>query len=254
MRKILIITGMITLLGMINLTLTSNFSWGSGTQDSTVQIPVSVLKEEYLQLFKLLEKKTELSKKQLDETLKIYDSITGNRVTKKILPKDDILYFLQNPQSIYPKPQPIYNVLTYGMHSSSMPLFYKHYIYSILVNEKYHIPTPLKQMNTEINTRLKYRGAIAKAISLQALQHAEKRFERITNLLNTTNKTQDLKEAAKLQAELKYMLAMIQNESIKIQMVKNLINSEKAIIDTQRVRIYLPALKSNQTMPAIRFQ
>ncbi|WP_330168324.1 type IV secretion system protein [Bartonella grahamii] len=252
MRKILIITGMITLLGMINLTLTSNFSWGSGTQDLTVKIPSSVLKEEYLKLFKLLEKKTELSKKQLDETLKIYDSITGNRVTKKILPKDDILYFLQSPQSIYPKPQPIYNILTYGMHRNSMVYFYR-YIYGILMNEKYHIPTPLKQMNTEINTRLKYRGAIAKAISLQALQHAEKRFERITNLLNATNKTQDLKEAAKLQVELKYMLAMIQNESIKIQMVRNLINNEKAIIDTQRVRIYLPALKLNQTMPTIRF-
>ncbi|WP_139412233.1 type IV secretion system protein [Bartonella mastomydis] len=254
MKKRFIITGVITLLAVLNLVPANAEIKGSPTLTPSPPTPSAppTPPAEYLEVIKLLKKQLELSEKKFNQTLKIHDSITGNGV-KHVLPHN-LKHFLQNPKLMYPEVRNIYNSHTLMIHSNPSELLYNKYIVPTFHQEGYGNLKALKEMHKEISTRLRYRGVIARAVSLQALQNTEKRFERIANLLDTTGKTQDLKEATKLQAELKYMLAMIRNESIKVQMIRNFFNNEADLINRQKTRIYIPASTRQGSIPTIKFQ
>ncbi|WP_254492562.1 type IV secretion system protein [Bartonella sp. B1099] len=249
MKRRFIITAMITLLEMLNLA-PANADADIKQQDSIPQLQSQPPSKKNLEIIELLKKQIELSKKKSSETLKIHDSITGNGI-KKALPNEN-QYFLNNLASIYPKVQNAYQTATFTINRHTLPSFY-HYTVRAYDEEELRDIKPIDEMRTKINTRIRYKGVIARALSLQALQDVDKRFERIANLLDTTGKMQSLKEATKLQAELKYMLAMIQNESVKMQMIRNFFNNEENLIKMQKARIYLIASLRLWQMPTIKF-
>ncbi|WP_375661130.1 type IV secretion system protein [Bartonella sp. CL71SXKL] len=248
MKKIFIITGMITLLGMINLTLMSNFSWASGAQDSTIQIPLPVSKTEYLKIIELLNQQIKESQNQIENAKKVHQSITGNRIQTPTIGEDKSL-FLQDSSSIYPKKAMNYNDIHIEQFKDLFPRLTdeeKRPAYWLMSSH---------EMREIINTRLKYGGIVGKAVSLQTFQDAEKRFTQIVDFLNNIDKTKDLREVFELQTRIKNMSAMLQNEYTKLQMVRNLSNNEETLIEIQKRKLYGKIVEpSYKDMPKIRFE
>ncbi|WP_375672384.1 MULTISPECIES: type IV secretion system protein [unclassified Bartonella] len=244
MKKRFIITGMITLWGMINLTLTSNFSWGSGTQGSTVQIPFS--KAEYLEIIKLLKQQIEENEKQIENAEKIHQFIIGHKVLTSTL-GENFSFFLPVSPFVYPDPSTNYQT-TYVGH-------YRAVFRQLVLDEKRHgfQKLPYDKIREIINTRLKYSGIVEKAVSLQTFKDIDKRFRQVESFLEQINKTQDLKELFDLQTRIKTMSSMIQNEYTKLQMVRNLSDDEETLIELQKRKLYRKIVTFyNKNMPKIR--
>ncbi|WP_455476215.1 type IV secretion system protein [Bartonella sp. B17] len=189
----------------------------------------------HTELIDLVKKQVELKKQELAKTEAMYQSITGDRefgTTKT----NRASFFLKNPQSIYDenKNSDIYASLA-----------------EILKEEK--ISDSVSTARESINERSKYAAAIDKAVSLHAFDNTEKRFQQILNLLEEISKTKDLKDIADLQARLKARLAMIQNETTKLQMVAHMRNAERELISQQKLKRNMKILSSSNTeMPTIR--
>ncbi|KEC55950.1 type IV secretion system protein [Bartonella koehlerae] len=165
---------------------------------------------------------------------KIYKSITGKR-NLNIAAVDSTSFFLKNPQYIY---DPDKNS---GMSSS---------VKSILQKEQI---SDIREARKSIEGREQYATVVDKAVSFQTFQEAENRFEQIAKMLAGVEKTKDLKDIAELQAHIKSKLAMIQNESAKLQMVAHLRNAEQGLINQQKHKRNMKILDSKNTaMPTIR--
>ncbi|WP_375671537.1 type IV secretion system protein [Bartonella sp. SD1336NMGDW] len=246
MKKRFIITGMITIWGMINLTLTSNLSWGSGTQGSTVQSPLPVSNAEYLEIINLLKQHIIANENQIKNTEKILQSITGNRMST-LITGESFSYFLQFLSSIYPETRENYQAVSVGE-------FRKFFRETVLEEKRTSFQElPYYKIREIINTRLKYSGIIEKAVSLQTFQDAENRFTQIDVFLDKINKTKDLKEAFELQTRIKSMSAMIQNEYAKLQMIRSLSDNEESLIEIQKRKLYGKIVASKyKDMPKIR--
>ncbi|WP_375638003.1 MULTISPECIES: type IV secretion system protein [unclassified Bartonella] len=250
MKKRFIITGMITLLGMINLTLTSNFSWGSGTQGSTVQTPPPFPEAEYLKIIDLLKQQIKANEDQIENTKKVYQSITGNKqITREKLSK-----FLLKYSPFYPSTHKTYK----GLYEKNFEghIYFERLITQIKGEEwRALLPeTQHKIIYDILNARLQYSGVIDKAVSLQAFQDAENRFTQIADFLKDIDKTKDLREVFELQTRIRNMSAVLQNEYTKLQMVRNLSSNEEFLIEMQK-RILYKRIMNNalKHVPQIRF-
>ncbi|MET3589182.1 type IV secretion system protein VirB5 [Bartonella silvatica] len=179
----------------------------------------------------------DLLKKQLEETKEIRGSIrrNGNSSATK---KDYTSFFLKNPE------------LLYSLSEDSEIL---KSVQEILAKEEASHVNDQTQARALIERRKQYVAAVDKVVSLQTFQDAQKRFEQISQLVEQINKTTDLKSIAELQARIKGMLAMIQNESTKLQMVSYSRNAEQTLINQQKQIRNMRILNSkNQNMPTIR--
>ncbi|CDO47599.1 TrwJ1 protein [Bartonella henselae] len=205
------------------------------------------MEEELRKAFLEYEKKQEIQKaikelpqfKNLEITKdileKIYKSITGKR-NLGIVVEDSTSFFLKNPQYIYDPDK------SSGMSSS---------VRSVLQKEQ--ISNSISEARKAIERRQQYATVVDKAVSLQTFQEAENRFKQIIKVLASVEKTKDLKDIAELQAHLKKKLAMIQNESAKLQMVAHLRNTEQGLINQQKQQRNMKILNSKNTaMPPIR--
>ncbi|QEE12886.1 hypothetical protein MNL01_08215 [Bartonella krasnovii] len=242
MKKRFVITGIIVLLTMLNLTPSNaevKVEFGPSPAPSSPfppQISSSTLSLDYTkitEIIDLLNKQIEENKKQIKKTQEINQSITGNRIqTPTIGEKTKQSFFLHDPHLIF-----IYPALEEPSQKISNPqlvrLFRK-----INSEEKDIFRRAAHDLRVEFNQRLKYNSIIAKATSLKTLQDAEKRFTYIVNLLNNINKTKDLREASELQVRIKNMLAMLQNESAKLEMVRSLNDNEMIFSDMQKQAVY----------------
>ncbi|WP_273719612.1 MULTISPECIES: type IV secretion system protein [Bartonella] len=251
MKKRFIVTGMMTLLVVLNLTLTSNFSWGSATQSSTVQTPSSFSKAEYLKIIELLTQQIKTTEDQIKNAEQLYKSITGNKIRNLgMQPK----LFIEDSLFIYPTPHKTY----VGMPTTQF-------------RQRDHLEKLMTKINTQemrvlfsylslkrqyeiINKRLQYSGIVDKAVSLQAFEDAEKRFIQIVDFVNDINKTKDLREVFDLQTRIRNMSAVLQNEYAKLQMVRNLSNNEELLIEIQKRKLYEKIISNAHTrVPQVRF-
>ncbi|QEE12888.1 hypothetical protein MNL01_08230 [Bartonella krasnovii] len=250
MKKQFVITGIIVLWGMMNLTpsnaedsLPASSPVTTSPPPTPTQTPSSPLSLDYTkitEIIDLLKKQIEESEKQIKKTQEINQSITGNRIQKPTIgekpaqntagSKEGKSFFLEDSYFIYPTPQKYYAHINHGTLETS--------ILTINTEEKRlgHWTAPI--LHRIISKRLKYHAIVAKAVSLQAIQEAEKRFTYIVDLVNNINKTKDLREVSELQTRIRNMSAMLQNEFAKLEMVKSLSNDEMALIDIQKRKRY----------------
>ncbi|PIT70421.1 conjugal transfer protein, partial [Bartonella tribocorum] len=156
----------------------------------------------------------EVLKKQLAQLEKIHGSITGSqKLSAEELANMLVTlnsFFLKKPESIYDNHPDVAQLLPKILHQEN------------------------EADRSAITKRIRRAAAIDKAISLQVFEEAENRFQQISKLVKKINATADLKNIAELQARIKSMLAMIQNEETKLQMVAHLQNAEQALIDQQK--------------------
>ncbi|WP_375664299.1 MULTISPECIES: type IV secretion system protein [unclassified Bartonella] len=183
----------------------------------------------------------DMLKKQLEETKKIHESITGSQKfdTKKLksAQTDHSSFFLKNPETLYNRNE-----------SSALSTSLK----KILKEEE--IPISIHESSSFINDRIQYAAITDKAVSLKTFEEANNRFQQIEELLNEIKTTTDLKSIAELQAYIIGMLAKLQNETAKLQMVAHLRNAEHALIKQQKDKHNIKILNSKNTkMPTIRF-
>lgn len=214
--------------------------WGAGAADLGASVPTfpslfgssspsaskpTPLQEQEKRLTIRPREIIELLRKQLEETKKIHNSITGNRQLD-----------IRNPEIIYNQ----------NVHSAISQL-----LESILKEEE--IPISIRQSRDSIGKRIQYATAIDKIVSSQTFQETEKRFNRISELVKKINTTTDLKSIAELEAHIKAMLAIIQNETTKLQVVAYSRNTEQALISQQKQKRNMKILNSeNKGMPIIR--
>ncbi|WP_144752481.1 type IV secretion system protein [Bartonella saheliensis] len=183
----------------------------------------------------------EVLKKQLEEVKKINESITGNQKfdTKKLknTPTDQSSFFLKNPEKLYDRNK-----------SSTLSSFLE----NILKEEE--IPISIHESSDFITKRSQYTAITDKAVSLKTFQEASNRFQQIEELLNEIKTTKDIKSVTELQTHIIGMLAMLQNETAKLQMVAHLRNAEHTLIKQQKDKHNIKILNSKNTkMPTIRF-
>ncbi|WP_455476957.1 type IV secretion system protein [Bartonella sp. B41] len=253
MKKKIISVTIAVFLGTPSLSMA--FNWGAGVADLGRTTPSSnwlfwkqpqnkqskpkaakpSLSQDYAQILELMRKQLEMSEKQLKETEKTHQSITKNKAVSTAR-TDHTSFFLKNPQAIYNKDR----------NSDASKLFEK-----ILQEEE--ISASTNDVREHIDRRSRHAAIIDKAVSMQAFQDTENRFDQISKLLSQVDQTQDLKSIAELQARIKATLAMIQNETAKLQMVTHLRSAEQELISQQKQRRNMRILNhKNKEMPAIR--
>ncbi|KEC53989.1 type IV secretion system protein [Bartonella koehlerae] len=190
------------------------------------------------------EKNTVNEDKNLERiTEKIHNSITGNRTRSTKSVQDDGSLLFPNPQHIYDQDKRTGKV--------------QETLKQIMQDERQHRNTfkNTSDARTSIDTRSQYAAVIDKVVALQTFKATENRFEQIAKMLTDIDRIQDLKGIAELQVRMKGMLAVIQNEATKLQMVAHLRNSEQALINRLKRQRNIQILgSSNKTMPAIRSQ
>ncbi|WP_375677141.1 MULTISPECIES: type IV secretion system protein [unclassified Bartonella] len=245
MKKRFITIGMISLLAMIDLTLRSNFSWGSDAQTSTIQISSST---EYLKIIQLLTEKIKVTEEQINNAKKVYQSITGSRITELRI-KEEGNFFLHD--------MPIYAKLNQNYHNLFVTEYpnLKDISFSIYAEEKRSNfwSLPPKMMRQIIDKRLKYSGIVEKAVSLQTFKDVEKRFTQIIDFLDEINRTTNLAEVFELQTRIRNMSSMLQNEYAKLQMVRNLRDNEELLIEIQKRKLYGKIVNfEHRSMPSVR--
>ncbi|UNE54098.1 type IV secretion system protein [Bartonella machadoae] len=241
MKKLFIIAGIVAFLGIPNLSLASDLK----TDD---------LKE----IQNLLTQHAEVYKQQLEEEKKIYNSITGNKkeISSLLSPLEAYLDLnLRSLDSKTPKSQ-----LTSVVDSSTYLLYArdiyrmdrKSHTFDSKEYEEFSKAQELDLKHEKIDQRLKHAIAVDKAVSLQTFHEAEDRFTKIKKMLEETGKTQDLKTILRIQAQIKGMLATLENEAGKLQMVAHFRNAEQAFIKQQKRALRLQTLKGRKGMPTIR--
>ncbi|WP_208433604.1 type IV secretion system protein [Bartonella taylorii] len=251
-KKVISIVVVITL-GISNPAMA--WVWGAGSADLGASVPTTwpnffgsssskpkpkkpPQKKEELPVRELLD----ILKKQLEETKKIHESITGSQKfdTKKLknAQTDHSSFFLKNPETLYNRNK-----------SSALSASLKN-----ILKEEEEIPTSIHESSSFINKRIQYAAITDKAVSLKTFEEANYRFQQIEELLNEIKTTKDLKSIAELQAHIIGMLAMLQNETAKLQMVTHLRNAEYTLIKQQKDKHNIKVLNSKNTkMPTIRF-
>ncbi|WP_375657389.1 type IV secretion system protein, partial [Bartonella sp. CM120XJJH] len=106
--------------------------------------------------------------------------------------------------------------------------------YQKVLEEENKISGSFDQMGKAISERLQFASIQDKAVSLETFENVENRFKYLKELLDEIQKKENLKDTADLQAHIDGSLAMIQNEFIKMEMVAHLRNAEQSLIKRKR--------------------
>ncbi|WP_336276690.1 type IV secretion system protein [Bartonella sp. CB178] len=238
MKKLVLSIVMAAILGTPSSVMAWNWGWHASRSTAidqkkkTLSEPISPQQE----IINLIKQHLELNKQQFKQTEGMYKSITANRGIGITKGTGFDSFFLKDPQSIY-------------KNKESSDVFTS--VTGILKEE--NISDSVNDARESINERSRYAAVTDKAISLKVFSDTEKRFQQISKLLEEIDRTQDLKGIAELQARLKAKLAMIQNETTKLQMVAHLRNAERELIGHQKRKRNMKILGSrNREMPAIR--
>ncbi|WP_336287519.1 type IV secretion system protein [Bartonella sp. CB60] len=124
----------------------------------------------------------------------------------------------------------------------------------IMDDEAYLQRASMLYARNVIDQRSQYAAIVDKAISLQAFQEAENRFNAIVGLLGEVKNAQDSQSIAELQAKIKGTLAIIENEATKLHMITHLRGAEKALLDRlKRKRNMQIFYSENEEMPQIKY-
>ncbi|WP_336287516.1 type IV secretion system protein [Bartonella sp. CB60] len=203
------------------------------TQKRAESLAAKQAPKQYAELIDLIKKHLEINtaiKQHLDKNMVEHEK---TRIVRAV---DDANFFLKHPELIYDK----------NKNSDILELVEK-----VRKEESSNSISVERQL---IDKRSQNAAIVDKAVSLQTFQEAEKRFDQILILLSEISKTEDLKGIAELQAQIKGRLAMIQNETAKLQMVAHLRNAEQTLISQQKRERNIRMLSSKNTvMPTIRF-
>ncbi|VEJ44504.1 type IV secretion system protein [Bartonella vinsonii] len=218
-----------------------SFSWGSSPKKAAPKEPSPP--QHYVNLIELIKQQLEINKQQLKKTEETHKSVTENRKLGtpqlEAIKTDHTSFFLKDPQWIYNENN--YDIFVSKFKSLS----------DIIKEEK--IPDSIDEARKSIEGRKQYAAIVDKAVSLRTFQESENRFKQISELIEQINVTTDLKGIAELQARIKGMLAMVQNETAKLQMVAHSRNAEQALISQQKQKRNMRILNSRNTeMPKIR--
>ncbi|WP_375671551.1 type IV secretion system protein, partial [Bartonella sp. SD1336NMGDW] len=204
MKKRFIITGMITIWGMLNLapayandaSISVHFASSSPAAVSPPAPPAEYLELITLlkkgEIIELLKKQLELKKEQLSQTEKTYQAITNSQKTAP-QKMDFSSFFLKEPESLYKSD-------TLSRES-----------YQKVLKDEDKISESFDQMGRLLFERLEFFSILNKAISLKSFEKVEKRFKYLKSLFDELQKKENLKDIADLQAHIDSSLAMIQN-------------------------------------------
>ncbi|UNF43733.1 hypothetical protein MNL07_07660 [Bartonella krasnovii] len=194
---------------------------------------LSIPPEKYLEIIELLKKRLALKKEQLSKTEKAYQTITKSQTTGSTQ-IDMIDFFLEEPESLYKKDQ-------FSRES------YKK------VEEREKISGNFDAMEKILFARSQLTSYQDKTMALKNFENVKKRFDYLKNLLNELPTKNNLKEIADLRTYIIGVLALIQNESIKMQMSTHLGNAEHKLIKFKKREMNLEFFSHEKKgMPTIR--
>ncbi|UNF40416.1 hypothetical protein MNL09_08345 [Bartonella krasnovii] len=189
---------------------------------------------EYLEIIELLKKQLALKKEQLSQTEKAYQAITKSQKTgsQQI---DFSSFFLKEPESLYKNDK---------LSRSS---------YQKVLEEENKVSGTFDVIGKAIFARLQFLSVLDKAITLKTFSNVENRFKYLNNLFNELQTKETLKDIADLQAHIDGTLTMIQNESIKMQMVAHIRNAERSLMKRKRRELDMRFFNhENKSVPTIR--
>uniref|UniRef100_UPI0035D07A0D type IV secretion system protein n=1 Tax=Bartonella sp. TT119HLJHH TaxID=3243579 RepID=UPI0035D07A0D len=163
-----------------------------------------------------------------------YQAITNSQKTgpQKI---DFSSFFLKEPEVLYKKDK---------LSRES---------YQKVLEEENKISGTFDQMGKNLFARLQFFSVLDKAITLKTFENVENRFKYLEHLFDELQTKENLKDIADLQAHIDGSLAMIHNESIKMQMITHLRKAEQSLIKKKRRELDMKFFNhKTKGMPIIR--
>ncbi|WP_375661769.1 type IV secretion system protein, partial [Bartonella sp. CR127HXZ] len=125
--------------------------------------------------------------------------------------------------------------------------------YQKVLEEENKISGSLDQMGKAVFARLQFLSILDKAITLKTFENVENRFKYLQHLFDELQTKENLKDIADLQTHIDGSLAMIQNESIKTQMITHLRKAEQSLIKKKRREVDMKIFNHEaKRMPTIR--
>ncbi|UNF48558.1 hypothetical protein MNL04_07670 [Bartonella krasnovii] len=189
---------------------------------------------EYLKAIELLKKQLTLKKEQLSQTEKTYQAITKNQNTGT-QKTDFSSFFFKEPESLYKNDK---------LSRSS---------YQKVLEEENKVSGTFDEIGKAIFARLQFLSLLDKAITLKTFSNVENRFKYLNNLFKELQTKENLKDIADLQAHIDGTLTMIQNESIKMQMVAHIRDAERSLMKRKRRELDMRFFDhENKSVPTIR--
>ncbi|GAA5101403.1 type IV secretion system protein [Bartonella acomydis] len=245
MKKLIVATTISIFLGTSNFTLRAQENEGVRAQEN--EEVRAQENEEALsnQLLNIMNEQLRYTKTQLNEIEKIHHSITGIRIPNSEMKKADNGLLLMEPKYIYDED-----------NEKEISERFPQLIENIKKQEEEYSQKPtVHEIRTLIDLRSQYAAVIDKVVSLQVFEETESRFMQIAQHLMAIKDTRDLKGIIELQTQIKSILAMIQNEATKLQMVAHLRNAEQELIRQQKYKRNIRILNhQNSQMPAVQLQ
>lgn len=148
---------------------------------------------------------------QYTQLVKTYNSLNGVRGMANLVNNPALRHYL---------PSDYQNILSQG-YGNWLPL-------------RAAIEDPIGSQNLYKNRRDQV--AIDEAMALESYRQASRRFQDIQILLDKVNATPDAKDIADLQGRIQAEQVMLQNESAKLAMLKNLQEIQQRKLDEQAYR------------------
>lgn len=176
---------------------------------------------------------------QLEMAQKQYAVTTGSRNLGEILYNQDLYKLLPDEyKSVYQSA----NSSNYGISGI---------LAEIAASEE--LKGSVNEIQKNITMRSKQSAMTNKAVGLEAYKAAGQRLKQIEALMSKINETQDFKSINEVQARIAIEQTAIQNEITKLQMISQLQQAERQLIEEQKYEMSRRILDSNNTgMPRIK--
>ncbi|RCL02099.1 MAG: type IV secretion system protein VirB5 [Candidatus Tokpelaia sp. JSC189] len=170
----------------------------------------------------------------------MYDAVSGYRGFGDVLRNQEIAKHLPEDWE--------------GIYDASQTGNYRDITESVnRILEQEKLPQNTDDALRNIRQREERLAATNKAMGMQAFQGVQKRLSQIEGLINQIKKAQDPKAISELQTRIAGEQAAIQNEIIKLQLMAQLQQAEKELIERQKEEIFFKDFDpSNTKMPRIK--
>ncbi|WP_208433275.1 type IV secretion system protein [Bartonella taylorii] len=284
MKKRFIITGMVTIWGMINLAHAVDFFKTHVDSDPSVVCNVLAVSRAEFEKRKYGKDSTGI----LEKCAKLQSSAPPSQPAPptppapsaeyleilQLLKKEEIIELLKKQLALkkeqLSQTEKTYQAITKNQKTAPQKIDFSSFFlkepeslyksdklsresYQKVLEEENKISGSFDQMGKAISGRLQFASILDKAVSLETFENVENRFKYLEHLLDEIQTKENLKDTADLQAHIDGSLAMIQNEFIKMEMVAHLRNAEQSLIKRKRRELDMKIFDHEKKgMPIIR--
>ncbi|WP_246588290.1 type IV secretion system protein [Bartonella raoultii] len=205
----------------------------------------------------LLTKQFQTIQQQFKRTEKIYESITGNRITeankKAINTLEEYIQAILGPDADITKYISDNDILLTAVPTQDEANKVNNILKSYELKNARQLISNYKYDRKYISQKVQNTIAFGENISRKSFVMAHNRFEALKKLVERIEDTNDLKSIAEIQASIRFLSSAIQNEIIKFQILTDSYNNQEELLNQRKQQLYATVFRHTNThMPSLR--